>query len=259
MSGGYVTRSGSNLLFAPDVSNLVYVYEDSRWQAKVIPDAGITVACTGLSATTAYYLYVYDDNGTLTLDLSTTAPTTQNGIYVKTGAVDRLLIARCYTDSSGDVVTHNENAAKQLVCNIFNKRKICLYKNEDANSWTYSTPTWRPMNNNTADRIEFVAGGNEFVDARVKVSVTHGTAGSNPCSSGVGVDSTSVNSAQFCGRQCGVNMQSSNSIAEYVGKLSAGYHYLQALEYAASGGTTTWQGDAGVTYWKSGILGEVMA
>lgn len=96
LSGGYVTRSSTNLLYAPDVSDKVYLYENSLWVEHTIPDSGITVACTGLTSDTAYYLYVYDNAGTLTLDLSTTVPTTQDGIGVKTGATDRLMVARCY-------------------------------------------------------------------------------------------------------------------------------------------------------------------
>ena len=141
MSGGYVTRSGSNLLFSPDVSNHFYVYEGGTWIAKTIPDAGVTVGCTGLTNSTTYYLYAYDNAGTVTLDLSTTAPTTQNGIKVKTGATNRLMIARCQTNDSGAVVTANDTASGQMVCNLYNKRRIRIYNNHSTVSWSYNSST----------------------------------------------------------------------------------------------------------------------
>jgi hypothetical protein len=235
----------------------VYVYEDSLWKVKEIPDAGITVACTGLTATTAYYLYVYDNAGTLTLDLSTTVPVTQSGINVKTGATDRLLIARCYTDGSGDVVTYNENAAKQLLCNIYNKRKIGLRKIDTTNTWTYSTTTWRAANNDTANRVEFVTDGKDAVVANVHGLGYNSTSSSVQVAVGVALDATNTNHAATFGAY-----ETSDGGAfdtRYNGLPSAGYHYLQWTEIGGGGGPQTWIGDNGTTRQQSGLEAEVMA
>lgn len=70
-----------------------------------IPAAGITVDTTGLSATTLYYAYAYMDAGTMTLELSATAPATDStagniGIRIKTGASSRTLVGMVYTNGS---------------------------------------------------------------------------------------------------------------------------------------------------------------
>lgn len=247
-SGGYVTRSGTNLLFAPDKSNRVYIYESSRWTEHVIPDSGITVACTGLTASTNYYLYVYDNGGTLTLDLSTTGTTLQNGIPVKSGATDRLLIAYCYANASGAITTRAEDARTQLVCNIYNKRQVGLSLIESANSWSYSTASWRQANANTANQFEIVTDGTDAVT--MIVQATLGRKVSAIPSIGVGVDSTTVNACSAIG-YFPINTDNDTAVhygsgqAFYCGVPSAtpGRHYLAWLELGAD--SATFIGDNG--------------
>jgi hypothetical protein len=260
MSGGYVTRSGSNLLFAPDASNLVYTYEDSLWQTRVIPDAGITVACTGLSATTLYYLYVYDNGGTLTLDLSTTAPTTQNGINVKTGDTSRLMIARCRTNGAGDVVTHNEDAAWQLVTNEFNKRLIHLYVREATNTWTYASTTFRYARGSSSNAILFISDGKNAIEAETVQMGQQNASGHRPIP-GIGVDRSNGQDATliaYPGHQ--TNSQLMHVQAKYGGILSAGFHYIAWIEACQSTTTITFYGDAGApTVLQSGMRASIMA
>lgn len=246
LSGGYVTRSGSNLLFAPDKSNRVFCFESSVWKPKTIADAGITVACTGLTASTAYYLYVYDSdaNGTAdALDLSTTGTTTQNGVLVKSGATSRLLIALCRTDGSGNVLTTAQDASQQLVCNIYNKRLIGLVKSDATSSWTYNSTTFRSGNNSTSNRVQFVSDGGSGVVAILSASAA-GDASNGYGILGLGLDSTSTNSASI-----NPAMASNSgglvapSLAVYIGTPSSGFHFIQWLE-AASAGTVTFIGTA---------------
>jgi hypothetical protein len=77
---------------------------------------------------------------------------------------------------------------------------------------------------------------------------------------GIGVDSTSTNSATISG---GVNIRSDQQLelnAFYSGIPGLGRHYLAWLEYSQATGTTTWRGDGGTTdLEQSGIFGEVLA
>lgn len=95
-SGGYVSRVGNNLVLAPDSGNQVYLYKGSSWVPFAIPDAGITTPCVGLPFAGDCCVYCYESGGVLQLEVSQTAPTTQNGLLVKTGAIDRLLVARAF-------------------------------------------------------------------------------------------------------------------------------------------------------------------
>ena len=78
-----LTKSGSNLLLSPFAGNLITI--NSKVYA--VPDAGITLATGGLAASTVYYVYAYDNSGTLTLEASATAYATQagTGIRIKNG------------------------------------------------------------------------------------------------------------------------------------------------------------------------------
>jgi hypothetical protein len=73
---------------------------------------------------------------------------------------------------------------------------------------------------------------------------------------GVGIDSTSVNSAQLV-----TELQASGTEglaqARYKSWPGIGYHYAAWLEYtrSASGGNATWYGDAAVVPIASGITG----
>jgi hypothetical protein len=249
-SGGYVTRSGTNLLFSPDVSNACKVYESAQWTPKIIPDAGITVAATGLTADTDYYLYVYDSAGTLTLDLVTTVPVTQNGINVKTGATSRTLIARCRANASGAITTYIEDASTQLINNTYNKRPIGLKALEATDQWTYATNAYRSANASTANRVQMVCDGRTAVCVRVGCLTNQ-----NQFSYlGIGLDSVTVSSHTLASLNDATNGNLWGH-AYYTGVPASGFHFFQWLEHAALGTATFW-GDNGGTLMQSGIIAE---
>jgi len=165
VSGGYVSRSGNDIIFLPDKSNRVFCYESSVWTEKTIPDAGITVAgTTGLTAGSDYSIYVYDSGGTLTLDITQTGTVTQNGIPVKGGATSRTFLALCRANASGDVDTWVQDPKRNLLCNWYNRRAVHLACLIAAN--TYGSTTTRAMNNDQAtNHIEFISVGQEPIFA----------------------------------------------------------------------------------------------
>jgi hypothetical protein len=241
VSGGYVTRSSTNLLYAPDKSNRVYCYESSTWTQKTIPDAGITVACTGLTNSTLYYLYVYDNAGTLTLDLTTTAPTTQNGIQVKTAATSRTLIATCYANASGAVTTYGEDQSTQLLCNRYNKRHRAIWKAVSPTSHTYATAAWRSANGDTANRVQFVSDGTQHIICQGVVSVSN--SGGGQVNYGLGYDTTAGPSNNHLNIEQAGAAVTAPMIVTLNTAPSSGFHYVQLLEYVG-GGTTTYYFDS---------------
>jgi hypothetical protein len=54
-----------------------------------IPEEGVLLDCSTLTADTEYNVYVYDDNGTPALEASTTGRVTSNGIEVKAGSTTK--------------------------------------------------------------------------------------------------------------------------------------------------------------------------
>lgn len=256
-SGGYVTRSGGNLLFSPDKSNVFRTYNGSAWIPNTIPDAGVTgnVSCTGLTARTPYFAYAYSDNGTVSLNVTTTEPTTQNGINVCTGYTSRLLVARCYTNDAGDITTPTQNVTGSLICNVFNRKPVKIWRVDTTDSWTYNSSTVRAANGSFSNRVEFVASGDDYISARVEVLAGNQ---STPAPVGIGLDTTTANNATFIIRS---NPSAfSTACATYFAKPSAGFHYLQWTENVENNGTSkTFYGDAGLpASMLNGLVAEVM-
>jgi hypothetical protein len=78
---------------------------------QTIPAAGVSFSSAGLSTSTTYYLYAYMNSSTMTLEGSTTAPTTSStdGVYIKTGDQTRTYVGAVDTNSSGDFETDIRN------------------------------------------------------------------------------------------------------------------------------------------------------
>ena len=78
-----------------------------EWIARQIPNAGLSISNGGLANTTRYYVYLYDNNGTPTLELSTTAFAidTATGYPIKTGDATRYYCGSTITDGSAQFVT----------------------------------------------------------------------------------------------------------------------------------------------------------
>lgn len=96
-----LAKSGSSLLLSPFNGNLIMINS----KIETIPDAGVSLAVTGLSNTTLYRVYAYMNGATMTLEASTTARATQagTGIQVKSGDVTRTFVGLCYLVSGAFV------------------------------------------------------------------------------------------------------------------------------------------------------------
>lgn len=66
--------------------------------SQVIPSAGVTLANTGLTAATLYYIYAYMDGATMTLEASATGHAQHtDGVEIKSGDATRSLVGMVYT------------------------------------------------------------------------------------------------------------------------------------------------------------------
>lgn len=114
-----------------------------------IPSAGVSLAPTGLTVSTLYYIYAYMNAGTMTLEASTTGHSTDTttGIEIKTADASRTLVGmvRPVTGPAfADIGT------QRFVLSWFNRRPITgifpLGGNVATTSGTYTEVevTWRP-------------------------------------------------------------------------------------------------------------------
>jgi hypothetical protein len=130
---------------------------------------------------------------------------------------------------------------------------------ETADQWNYTTATFRAWNNSSLNRLQLIIGlSEEPVEATFQaLAVNSGAAG---VVAGIGLDSTSANSAQIYGMNVNTGGGVQQVLGRYEGFPGVGYHYLQPLEYSQASGTTTWYGDAGnSTIYQAGISGRIWA
>lgn len=266
-SGTAVTTSdvtgATSVYFTPYNGNRLGIYNGSGWQ--VYRFAELTLALGTLTSALPYDVFVYDNAGTLTLEsLAWTNGTTratalalQDGVYVKSGATTRRYLGTFYTTST---TTTEDSVAKRFLWNAYNRVRRPMVKKETTDTWTYTTATYRAANNSTTNRLEMIRGLDvDPIIVSVQSIVNNTTGGTPRVAVGIGIDSTSVNSAHVFGG----NAPSSGNLnlrCEYSGFPGVGYHYAQWLEYSGASGTTLWIGDNGSpTEDQCGIIGEVLA
>lgn len=189
-----------------------------------------------------------------------TALATQDGVYVKSGATSRLYVGTFMTTSTTTTEDSyggaHQAGGKRFLFNAYNRVARSIAVIDTTNSWTYTTATWRQANAAAGNKVEYVVGLSiDLVRANVLAPLTNG--GSAGVSSGVGIDSTTVNSAQQHG--CTTATDANVAAASYRGYPGIGYHALNRLEISQATSTTTWIGDNNVTYIQSGMQAEVMA
>ena len=233
----------STLFFTPYRGNRVSLYSGGAWSS--VTFAEVSLALTGLTAARPYDVWLYNNAGTPTLELlawtndttRATALAVQDGIPVKTGDATRRLVGTIYTTAA---TTTEDSAARRYVWNAQHRVPRRMQAVADATeSWAYTLTTFRQANANAANQLNYVVGlSEEPVEAAVSV-VAWNTVANATVVCGVGLDSTTVNSAlggaaSIPGGNLGVPQ------AFYQGSPGIGRHFLVWLEASAATGATTW-------------------
>jgi hypothetical protein len=210
----------------------------------------------------------YDNAGTATLNFlawtndttRSTALTTQDGVYVKSGAVTRRYLGTFYT---GNVSQTWDSVAFRYLWNYYNRvRKPMRDHRGDRFMGLHDGHISAGERGSTANQLDFIVGVTEDGERGGLCVLQQLHRGGVGAVVGIGLDSTTT-LATGC-----LTGSSSNGGANYfatancVAKTSptAGHHTLAWLEYSAATGTTTWYGDNGApTISQSGIHGEIWA
>lgn len=254
--------AATTLFFTPYQGNLLWLFDGNRWLP--IPFAEISIA---VPATTSqmYDVFAYSNAGAATLELlawtndttRATALTTQNGVYVKTGATTRRYLGSFRTTTvSGQT---EDSATKRYVWNYYNRMRRPLVRIETTASWTYTTDTWRQANAAAANQVEVVIG---LQEATLQLGVTgaasNGGAGVN-IGVALGEDSTTTPAIGVGGsKQNAVGGISDILPFTLSPRLTAiGRHFYAWLERSQASGTTTWYSANGQAFIQSGIAGWI--
>ena len=256
--------AATTLYYTPYNGNMISLYDGTSW--RTVSYVEVSIALAALTASKPYDIFGVLTAGTLALEAlvwtngttRATALAYQDGRLVKSGAATRLYLGSIYVNASGGQT--DDSLLKRFVWNYYNRVSRPFFIIEATNSWTYTTATYRPWNNSTANRAQFIIGVSEDIVKLVFTALgAHSVAGYTRVS-GIGLDVTDADSSGLPGFGSAADVSEYQAaIATFNKVVAAGYHYLQLLEYAEAGGGTvaTWWGDVGVTYIQSGATGEV--
>lgn len=238
--------------------NKIALYDGaSTWNLISFTETAITVPST---TSTMYDVFVYNNAGTATFETvawsTDTARATglayQDGVLIKNGATTRRYIGSFRTTTvSGQT---EDSVAKRYVWNYYN-RALRQMKAVDATAnWTYSTNSFRQANNSAANQLDMVIGvSQDMVFATCTSQATNSTVTARTVTNGIGLDSTTVNSAPvFTNENVTTTTLVAPFIATYNGYPGAGRHYLTWLEKGAGTDTQQWYGANSA---QNGIVG----
>jgi len=249
-----VTGAGT-LYFTPYKGNKIALYDGAAvWNVRTLTELSIAVPAV---ANQLYDAFVYDNAGTPTLELTAwtndttraTAIMFQDGVYVKNGAINRRYVGSFRTTAVAGQT--EDSKAKRYVWNYYNRVARQMKVVEATVSWTYSTLAYRQARGSSANQLDFVIGVSED-----SINVNTGSAVSSTSSvtanTGVGLDSTTVNSASIFGGNVLAGGLNFNPVSVYNSTIAVGRHILVWLERGGGSGTQTWIGLS-----QSGITGII--
>lgn len=283
----------TTIYYTPFGGSAVPIYDGSAWAMHSFSE--LSLALDSDSGHTGYHqsgknfdLFVINDGGTVRLGTGpawtndTTradAVTRLNGLRVNNGT-----ITIRFGSASGDTVSVAANRAtlvgtmrasangqctcrrggtttnvggKWFLINEHHLDHVQLAVIDTTDSWTYASSAFRQARATTGNQVEFLSPG-RLARAKV-VCVVDCASTANVGGVGVGLDSTSVNSATLTHEVTApASLSRIPAIAEYAGAVAEGYHTLVWLENRRVG-TVTFTGDLGISGHQSGMIAEILA
>ena len=262
-SGVPVTTSdvtaATSVYFTPYKGNNLSLYNTEFEEWRFYEFSELTLSLSGYTADYNYDIFVYESSGAPTLEsliwtndtTRATALATQDGIYVKSGDTTRRYLGTIRT--TGTIGQCEDSALRRYCWNLYNGTQRMMYDDTwTPTGWTYNGG-WRPSNNDSARRVEYVIGLSLDV-VHIEHAVRCQPQNGEYAELGVGINSTSALGTYclslFFGNWVGGSIDASIR-GIYSGYPDIGYTYAIALEKASG----TVQFYAGAT---RGIMGRVV-
>lgn len=238
----------TTLYYTPYIGNKIALFDgSSSWTQTTFTERSITIPST---SNTNYDVFVYNNAGTVTLELTAwtnnttraTPLTTQDGVLVRSGATTRRYVGTIRTTATSGQC--EDSSKSRFVWNLYNQVSRGI-ECRTTSSYTYTINVWRAAENSTTlgvTRVDFVLGLPVFV---VFSSLQNVYNASNAyMATGIGLDQTSGNDAFIFGGST-VNGVQPMINAEFRRYIDTGYHFLQRVEISSVVGTTSWYGTGG--------------
>lgn len=261
---GDVTGAGT-LYYTPYVSNIYPAYSSSsgKYTAKTFTEASLTLS---ISSGTNYDIFgVYTSGSSPTLSAvawtnDTTRATalvrsTISGLLYKSGDEQSLYLGTIR--GSGANVTAKSRAAGQLyVWNMYNRVMEDALAQDTTDTWTYTTAAFqeaRAQSTEGTSRIGIIRGLDDETVEATNISAYSNSTAAVTATNGIGIDSSTVNSATNSPTSSYLTNNGVTCTAVYKGRPGIGYHTLRRLEYSVAVGTCSWAGDGGGTFYQTGM------
>lgn len=252
--------SQGTIYFTPTTNNHCSTYDSSAWADHSFNETSLVLS--SLTSGKNYDVFLYSNAGTMTLELSAawTNDTTradaiaqQDGTWVKSSDHSRLYVGTIRTTGT---TTTEDSKAKRFVWNRYNQRLRQLFVTDATTSWAYTTSSYRQANGSSSNQVEVVTGlAESLVSLRVD-EAAYGSVSNQHPRVGVGVNSTTTNSAQVVvanGTDSTTKFTLSAAYADYA---RLGYSAFAWLEYGTSS-ITAFYGGAGTDGVNAGMLGTM--
>jgi len=238
----------------PGAGNQVALHDgSSTWTYHSIPSTGVAATSGSLSADANYDVYLYDDSGSLTLDLVQWSSDTlrygtadleqQDGVHIKEGATTHRYLGTVRTISSSG--TKFTDALRQrFVWNFQNSVPVVDYSADLTDSWTDNgNGTYSAIDGGAAAwKHEFVLGVEQGVSAELTVFASEYYVIS------IALDGTGTPDRTSATAGYGKIYPDTNGLlilhSSYAAQTS-GYHYLQGVESTSEAISVTAYGDNG--------------
>ncbi len=229
-----LTVSGSNLALNQFNGNKLIINGVSQ----PIPSGGITLAPTGLTPSTLYYIYAYMNGSSMTLEASTTGHTTNGatGVEVKSSDSSRTLVGMAYINTGPAFA---DTVGQRYTASYFNRRLVPIGSPSPLSGQTTTSSAFVALL--TAANAAFLTWGDEDVHV-IANAIAANSAMGNSCGVSIGIDSTTAVAVSGQMYSAAAN-QSAGLSAFYESFLSEGLHTAVLLG-STSAGTATYSSGA---------------
>lgn len=237
----------TTLYYSPYNGDKIKLYDGSLWNWISFSEKSLSLS--GLTASTPYDIWGYLSSGDLALEAlawtdgtnRATALAFQDGAYVKSGDATRRYLGSIYINSSGGQTEDTET--QRFVWNYHNRVNKNLYK-LSTTSHSYTSTSYRPWNNDTANRVSYFMGvteDNVFASIQMNIQID----GPVWRVFGLGVDTIGNITNPFRGESPSFdynNVTQSYFLAGVIpfSVAGLGFHYLQAMQKSGAG-VAAWQ------------------
>ena len=267
----------STLYYTPYNGNRISLYDTANGVWKIHTFTEISISLAGLIGGNVYDIFIYDNNGTKILESTAWTTSTnrdlgptyswttggnnylQDGVYVKTGSLNKRYIGTIYMFTTGSA---NNNIINRHVWNMYNRIDVSMNPTVSGIvNWTYASSTWRVLGGAAGPAglpVDVVIGQSEDI-----IDITIGSLMGVPAANcyallGLTVDGTMQMDGGTRSNTVGQNQLYANykfKPTDYTSGL-IGRHYFEVYEARAGTGTYNGFGGTGNGSYFGGIFAK---